>query len=142
MGKRANPMAVKAALTYEVIELAKALGVSHATIRNWIKDGLPVLSDKKPTLISGQAAREYLKEKNRSQKSPLEFDQLYCVKCRAGRKPNCMMVEVVANTSKTTRLKGSCGQCGATAGRIISNSKTHEFAQTFNFNKGGSSAAY
>ncbi len=46
MGKRANPMAVKAALTYEVGEAAKVLGKSPATIRNWIKDGLPVMASQ------------------------------------------------------------------------------------------------
>jgi predicted transcriptional regulator len=46
MGKRANPMAVKASLTYEVGEAAAALGKSEATIRNWIKDVLSVMDTK------------------------------------------------------------------------------------------------
>lgn len=48
MSKRANSMAVKAALTYDIGEAAKALGKSPATIRNLIKDGLPAMTSCKP----------------------------------------------------------------------------------------------
>lgn len=58
MGKRPNPMAVKATLTYEIAEAARALGVTTATIRNWIKDELPVMSSCKPYLILGEAIRQ------------------------------------------------------------------------------------
>jgi len=141
MSKRANPMAVKAALTYEVSEAAKALGKSQATIRNWIKDGLPILSGRKPLLISGAAIRDYLRARYRAAKSPLSPDELFCLSCRAGRKPVAMLVEVIPNTSKTTRLKGQCECCGAVSTRIISNTKTKVFAQTFHFKEGGNSDA-
>jgi len=141
MSKRANPMAVKAALTYEVSEAAKALGKSQATIRNWIRDGLPVLATQKPFLISGADIREYLRAKHRAAKSPLSQDELFCLSCRAGRKPVSMMVEPIPNTSKTTRLKGRCECCGAVSTRIISNTKTKVFAQTFHFKEGGNSDA-
>ena len=139
MGKRASPMAVKAALTYEVGEAAKALGKSPATIRNWIEDGLPILSGKKPLLISGAAIRDYLRAKYRAAKSPLSPDELFCLSCRAGRKPLGMLVEAMPNTPKTTRLKGLCECCGATSTRIISNTEAHAFAQIFHFKEGGNS---
>ena len=78
MSKRANPMAVKASLTYTVGEAAHALGKTPATIRNWIRDGLPVMSSHKPYLISGAAIREYLRAKYKNAKRPLGPDQLYC----------------------------------------------------------------
>jgi hypothetical protein len=139
MGKRANPMAVKAALTYEVGEAATALGKSPATIRNWIKDGLPVMASQKPFLISGAALREFLQEKYRAAKSPLASDELYCLSCRVGRNPVGFAVEAFPNTSKTTRLKGQCSQCGAVSTRIISNTATDTFAETFHFAKAASS---
>jgi hypothetical protein len=141
MGKRANPMAVKAALTYEVGEAAKALGKSPATIRNWIKDGLPVMASQKPCLISGAALRDFLRAKYRAAKSPLAPDELYCLSCRVGRNPVGFAVEVSPNTAKTTRLKGLCSQCGAVSSRIISNAATDTFAETFCFAKGGNSDA-
>lgn len=141
MSKRANPMAVKSALTYEVSEAAKALGKSQATIRNWIKDGLPIMASQKPCLILGAAIRDYLRAKYRAAKSPLSQDELFCLSCRAGRKPVGMMVETTANTPKTTRLRGLCECCGAISSRIISNTQTQSFAQTFHLNEGGNSEA-
>jgi len=141
VGKRANPMAVKAALTYEVDEAAAALGKSPATIRNWIKDGLPVMSSKKPHLISGAAIREYLHQKYEKSKSPLAPDQLNCFSCRAGRRPSGMIVRAVPNNAKTTNLKGQCGHCGGNAGRIISNAAAAVFAEIFYVKEGRNSDA-
>jgi len=139
MSKRANPMAVKAALTYEVGEAAKALGKSKATIRNWIRDGLPVMSSKKPYLIAGSEIRSYLRQKYQAQKTPLRDNELYCLSCRKGRQPINMQVFAISNAAGTLRLSGSCDHCGATASRIISRTKTQQFAQTFRFQKDGNS---
>ncbi|SHK90303.1 hypothetical protein SAMN05444414_102193 [Roseovarius marisflavi] len=137
MSKRANPMAVKSALTYDVSEAAKALGKSPATIRNWVKDGLPVMSSKKPLLFSGLALREYLRAKYRAKKTPLASDELYCPSCKTGRKPAAMTVEAFSNSTKTTRLLGICSHCDAYSSRIISNGKSDAFAQTFHVKEGG-----
>lgn len=142
MGKRANPLAVKASLTYEVGEAAAVLGKSPATIRNWIKDGLPVMSSKKPNLILGAQIRDYLRAKYKATKSPLAPDELNCFSCRAGRKPSGMTVTAVPNNTKTINLMGQCSHCGGKAGRLIAISKTDAFAQIFDIKKGGSSEAY
>jgi hypothetical protein len=139
MSKRANPMAVKTALSYEVGEAAKALGKSDATIRNWIKDGLPVMSSNKPHLISGSDIRSYLRQKYQTQKIPLRDNELYCLSCRKGRQPLNIQVLATSNTASTLRLSGPCDHCGATASRIISRSKVQQFAQTFRFQKDGNS---
>lgn len=141
MSKRANPMAVKSALTYDVSEAAKALGKSPATIRNWVRDGLPVMSSKKPLLFSGLALREYLRAKYRAKKTPLASDELYCPSCKTGRKPVAMAVEAFVNSPKTTRLLGTCDRCDGSSSRIISNSKADTFALTFEVKEGGQSDA-
>ena len=141
MSKRANPMAVKAALTYDVAEAAKALGKSEATIRNWIKDGLPVMTAQKPVLMTGAALRDYLRVKYRNAKSPLAHDELYCFSCRAGRRPLGLVVTTTPNNAATTRLKGTCSTCGAASSRLISNTKTQEFAATFHIKEDADSDA-
>lgn len=60
MPKRSNPMAVSKALTYTVEEAATTLGVTTATIRNYVKRGLPIMTAQRPYLISGEAMREFL----------------------------------------------------------------------------------
>lgn len=133
MGRRANPMAVKLALTYEVAEAAKVLGMTPATIRNWIKDGLPVMATRKPYLISGEAIREYLRTKSRAAKSPLSIDQLYCLSCRTGRTPGQGTVRCMDLSAKTALLKGLCAHCDLTCTRMISRQRIPEFKQTFGF---------
>jgi hypothetical protein len=135
-------MAIKSVLTYEISEAAVALGVSVATIRNWIKDGLPVMATKKPFLISGAELRAYLQSKNDSAKKPLNENELNCFHCRAGRKPIGLAVVCHPNTPKTSRLAGECERCGGAASRLISNSRREEFAATFNFKTGTSSETY
>lgn len=106
MDKRANPMAVKSALTYTIEEAAMALSKNPATIRNWIKDGLPVMAKSKPYLISGDAIREYLRAKYKSAKRPLRADELYCPTCRVGRCPVDLVVVSEPITAKTLLLQG------------------------------------
>lgn len=123
MGKRANPMAVKAALSYEIGEAAQALGKSPATIRNWRKDGLEFMSSRKPYLISGAAIQEYLRAKCRASKCRLDPHQLYCPACRKGRKPVGMAVVSISMTPKTALLRGPCDHCGSISTRMISKAK-------------------
>jgi transposase-like protein len=124
-------MAVKASLTYTIDEAAQALGKNPATIRNWIRDGLPVMSSCKPYLMSGAAIREYLRAKHKAAKRPLEADQLFCPTCGVGRKPVDMAVCMSKIAPKTNLLKGQCSQCKGTATRMIARSRVTEFAQTF-----------
>ena len=139
MGKRANPMAVKAALTYDINEAAVALGKTPATIRNWHKDGLVVMSSRKPYLISGAAIQEYLRAKYKAAKRPLGPDQLFCPSCRTGRKPVEMAVTITPMASKTALLMGICESCGGGSTRMIARRKASDFAAVFAISKGAGS---
>ena len=131
MPKRVNPMAVKANDTYDVFEAARALKVSPATIRNWIKDDLEAMTASKPYLILGSAIREYIRAKKASARRPLKDDQLFCPSCRTGRKPNGMRVTLSAVSPKTAILKGVCEHCNGTATRMISHKQHKALAATF-----------
>ena len=135
MGKRANPMAVKSALAYDINEAALALDKTPATIRNWIKDGLTVMSSRKPYLILGAAIQEYLRAKYKAAKRPLGPDQLFCPSCRVGRKPVAMIVTIEPMASKTSLLKGECESCGGGCTRMIANRKAQDFAAVFTITK-------
>lgn len=141
MSKRANPMAVKAALTYDVNEAASTLDKTPATIRNWIKDGLPVMKSSKPYLLSGAAIRQYLRSKYRNAKRPLGQTELYCPSCRKGQNPLGLAVNISSLTAGTSLLKGVCSQCDGTCTRMIATAKTAEFAQTFKITEQAKSEA-
>ncbi|NVO57203.1 helix-turn-helix domain-containing protein [Rhodobacteraceae bacterium B1Z28] len=131
MGKRANPMAVKAVLTYDIKEAAAALGKTPATIRSWIKDGLPVMSSRKPYLISGEAIRFYLRAKYKAAKRPLRPSDFFCPGCGGARQPVGMTATVWPMKNRTVLLKGVCTKCGGTCTRMISKSRLGEFAHRF-----------
>jgi hypothetical protein len=137
MGKRSNPMAVKAALTYDINEAALALGKTPATIRNWIKDGLTVMSSRKPYLILGAAIQEYLRAKYKAAKRPLGPDQLFCPSCGAGRRPLAMAVTISPMASSTSLLRGVCASCQGGCTRMIANRKAHDFAAVFTITQDG-----
>ncbi|MFG5382456.1 helix-turn-helix domain-containing protein [Yoonia sp. R2-816] len=135
MGKRANPMAVKSALTYDINEAAVALGKTPATIRNWIKDGLAVMSSRKPYLILGAAIQEYLRAKYKAAKRPLGPDQLFCLSCRAAQRPAGMSVTIGRISQRTSLLKGVCERCDGVCTRMIATSTADSFAAAFKITK-------
>ncbi|WP_171209380.1 MULTISPECIES: DNA-binding protein [unclassified Ruegeria] len=141
MAKYPNPMLVKASRTYDVLEAARALGRTPATIRHWIKDGLEVLAARKPYLILGQAIRNYIRAKSASRKKPLSQDEIYCLSCKAGRRPLDMVVTLHSLTSKTYRINGVCDTCAAPMSRIISSSKAPQFLEVFTLKKNRGSTA-
>ena len=131
MAKRPNPRAIKAARTYTVEEAAIALGVSIGTVRAWVKSGLPLMKSQRPFLILGDALRSYLEKRNKAAKAPLRPDQLFCLSCKAGRRPMGLLVDCIPQTPNTARLFGLCEVCGGTCNRMISQTKIDHFSQIF-----------
>jgi len=131
MAKHPNSRAIKAARTYTVEEAAIALGVSIGTIRAWVKSGLPLMKSQRPFLILGDGLRGFLEDRAKAAKAPLQADQLYCLSCKAGRRPMGMMVDCIPQTPKTARLLGLCEVCGGTCNRMISQAKIDYSSRIF-----------
>ena len=131
MPKRPKIRAIKAARTYTMEEAANALGVTKGTVRSWVKAGLPIMTSQRPYLIFGEELRHFLKDRATSTKIPMQPDQLYCLRCKAGRVPMGSMVDCIPQTPKTARLLGLCETCGGTCNRMISRSKIDHFREIF-----------
>ncbi len=129
MARRAKASRIKKNLTYSISEAAEELGLSIATIRNWIKQGLPIQKDQRPYLIYGSDLRNFITQKNKARKSPLLDGELRCFTCKASRKPQNDAVTYTRQTAKTGRIRGVCGVCGGKCARIISNAKIREHSQ-------------
>jgi hypothetical protein len=63
---------------YTFEELAGVFGVHKNTIANWVKDGLPCLKERRPFLILGQDAREFLKAQRVDKKRLCKPNEFYC----------------------------------------------------------------
>lgn len=128
MARRINPSRIKQNLTYTIAEVAEVLDVSIATIRNWIKQGLPIEKGQRPYLIYGIDLREFLVRKSKLRKYKLADGELGCFSCHASRPPLNGAVIHNTQTDKTGRLRGACSVCGGNCSRIISNTQLPAFS--------------
>ena len=51
--RRPDGRRAKSLRSYSIDEIARLLGVHRNTVRHWIRNGLPVLDDRRPNLILG-----------------------------------------------------------------------------------------
>lgn len=131
MAKRPNPRSIKAARSYTIPELSDALGVSVGTVRGWVRNGLPAMTNRRPYLVHGGALRDYLEDRRSKAKTPLSEAELYCLTCKRGRLPLGMMVDCMAQSPKTARLVGLCATCGGTCNRMVSRAKLGSLGTMF-----------
>lgn len=131
MARRPSYRALRAARSYSLEEAATALGVSIGTIRNWVKKGLPILKAQRPYLILGEDLKTFLQAQIGNRRTTLQPAELYCLSCKAPRKPMGLMVDCISQTATTARLWGFCEACGGTCNRMISRAKIDQFREIF-----------
>ena len=119
MARRYSPRKIKKHRSYTVAEVADTVGVTVGTVRNWVRDGLPILTDKRPYLILGEPLRAFVSDKLTSKKRSLARDEVSCFRCREPRKAEAGLVEVVPVTAGRDLAKVICPVCGALACRMI-----------------------
>ncbi|WP_424991163.1 helix-turn-helix domain-containing protein [Fluviibacterium sp. S390] len=131
MAKRLKLRVLRSNRTYTIFELAQLLGVSVACVRSWARDGLPLLTAQRPYLILGSAARDYLQQREHRAKVPLQPNQLYCLSCRAARRPWGNMVDLIEQEGATARIMGLCAQCQTPCNRMIARARIPLLHETF-----------
>ena len=102
---------VKQAVTYDVTEAAKLLGVHRNTIRRWLKDGLQPIDDRRPLLIHGSRLKAFLSERRQDRKQACRPGEFFCFRCRAPRKPWGGTADVTFRTEKLASLLALCAEC-------------------------------
>jgi len=120
MGKRLpNPRLAKIHRSYTVEETAKLFGVHKNTVGNWIRQGLPVCGKKRPFLIMGRDLRDFLEAKRVKNKQSCKADEIYCMRCRAPKKPAADLIEYKAITDALGNLVAICPDCASIMNRRI-----------------------
>lgn len=120
MSKRINPNLVKIHRSYTVGEVANLLSVHKNTVRIWIKGGLSVNDNKRPTLILGAELKAYLQSKRSKNKRKCKPFEIYCVRCRMPQLPAHKMVDYEPMTDSTGRLVGLCPTCDGIINKYFS----------------------
>lgn len=110
MANKPNWRAISIHRSYSTDEARRALGVSKATVRRWIKAGLPVIPDTWPRLIHGPALIAYCKP-DPSKKARCLPGQCYCVKCRAPRTAALGEAEIILVSAGSVNMRALCPVC-------------------------------
>jgi hypothetical protein len=127
MGKRhSNPRLVKIHRSYTVEEVAKLLGKHKNTVRNWIKNGLATIDEKRPLLILGHDLVEFIKKRRAKNKQSCKPGQLYCVRCRVPKFPAGDFAEYSPVTEKFGNLIAICPDCDSIMNRLVSLARIKE----------------
>ena len=112
MGKRLkNYRLVKIHRNYTVEDVSRLLSVHKNTVRGWIKQGLPIIDDKRPKLILGRDLSAFLQARRVKNKRPCKPNQMYCLPCRSPKIPAGNMVDYQPVTESLGNLYGICPDC-------------------------------
>lgn len=121
MGRRhPNHRLIKIHRTYTVEEAANALSLHKNTISRWTKRDLAVIDKRRPKLIHGEALVQFLIERRTKSKQPCQTGQIYCVACRAPKRPNGDMADYVRRSKGAGNLRGLCPDCDRLIYRRVS----------------------
>ena len=135
--RRADWRRVKGKLSYTIDEAARALGTHRNTVRHWVKKaGLPAMTETRPHLILGGNLVAFLQAKRASRKQKCGPGELYCLRCRASRRPVPGLVEYRPLTRTRGRLVGICSTCEAILHRFVSTRRLTAVAAEFNLQIG------
>ncbi|MGO8719662.1 MAG: hypothetical protein ACLQMO_10635 [Acidobacteriaceae bacterium] len=81
------------------------------TVRAWVKAGLPICDSKRPTLVLGRDLAAYLHARRTKNKQLCKPGEIYCVRCRAPKRPAGEMAEYKPITETLGNLMGICPDC-------------------------------
>ena len=109
--RRPNYRLVKIHRNYTVGEAARLLGTHKNTVRAWVKAGLPTCDSTRPTLILGRDLAAYLQARRTKNKRRCQPGEIYCVRCRAPKRPAGDMAEYQPTSPSLGNLIGICPNC-------------------------------
>jgi hypothetical protein len=121
-----NHRLVKIHRSYTVEEIATLFGVHKNTVRNWVKNGLATVDDKRPMLILGFVLLNFLKDRRTKNKQKCKPGELYCVRCRSPKRPAGDMADYVPINNKIGNLVAICSDCDAIMNRHVSLAKIEQ----------------
>lgn len=109
--RRPNPRLVKIHRSYTVEEVGRLFGTHKNTVRAWVRAGLPTCDSNRPMLILGRELVAFLKARRTKNKRPCQPGEIYCVRCRAPKRPAGDMADYQPLTASLGNLTGICPDC-------------------------------
>ncbi len=121
--RKLNPNLAKIHLSYDVAQICQLFGVHPNTVYAWIDSGLRPIDGGRPMIVHGSVLREFIRGL-RKQRIPLSSDQMWCVGCRAVRRPAGDVVDFEAGPGcGPGNVVGICPQCESMMNRRVNATK-------------------
>lgn len=130
MVKRLSARGIKKNRQYTYEDAADTLGVTPQTVRAWRGQGLVVLASTTPHIIMGYALKEFITKRSTKTRQPLKANEVYCVRCKAPRKPFGMMADYVPTNAARGRLVTLCECCEGGCTLFVSASQVVKLSAT------------
>jgi hypothetical protein len=112
MGSRhPNPRLVKVHRNYSAEDISRRFGIHKNTVRNWLKQGLATIDDRRPMLILGRELSRFLRERRLRAKQTCGPGRIYCIACRAPKVPAGKMADCIPTGPFAGNLCGICPDC-------------------------------
>lgn len=112
INRRPDPRRVRKHRSYSIAELAELLDVHRNSVRNWIKRGMACLRTSAGLLIHADDVHAYLGKRRAASRSSCPPGTMYCLRCRAPRRPPPELVELLPIEGRPPNLRGLCPECG------------------------------
>lgn len=128
MPRVADHRRIKRHRNYTVDEAARSLGVAKGTVRLWIKKGLPVIAEQRPTLILGEDLIDFLVARKRP-KRRCALHECFCFSCREPRSPAFDAVEYHPLSATSGNLRALCSACATVMHKRLSVSRLNALKQ-------------
>lgn len=128
MARRHSTRGISAARVYIYKQAARIIGVSEATFRKWPKQGLRVITDKRPFLVRGADLIEFLQKRQTASLKPTTKTQCFCMRCKMPREFRERAATYTPQSNLTGRLSGLCAECGCKIGRFCKGADVAELA--------------
>ena len=109
-------------------EAAKLFGAHKNTVRNWLKEGLPKVDDRRPILILGRQLASFVHARRQSRRQRCAAGELYCFKCRKPRRSVAGRADYLPSMGAAGNLRGTCADCGTHMYRRVSLRKLSDAA--------------
>lgn len=113
---------------YTFDEAALATGKHKNTIASWVKRGeLPAITEKRPYLVRGCDLIDYLHAKRKNRRVKLKAGEMYCLGCKAARRPAAGMVDRRPTISGAANFEALCAVCDSLMYRRVAEANVDTF---------------
>ena len=109
--RRHNPKRAKSLHSFTIAEAADLYSVHRNTVRHWLVEGLEPIDARKPVLIHGSSLNRFHASRRQSVKQTCGPFELFCLGCRAPRRPASDIADYTPLTAMVGALEAICPVC-------------------------------